>query len=320
MKKLLAAAAVVMLVPIGAWWLHSLRRQLRHSAERAVEPQAMMIDEDAPREIVPTVSLQVNEDLASTVPAGTPVWFTVAVNNAAALNELSAAGALATRLAHVAPDAPDRRRLQSDYDHRSRPAAITLGDAAHPWTDAVQLLTRDAQGGERALGIPVRRLGPAPATQVLDAYTSARANFGAAELDAASGAYSIVACLGQTGSWRGRTCSEPVRLTVQERPAHLPADRQSLADHRAGRLALLAGDVTGLEQAARRLLAADPADVEGHMYLGESHFLQNRREEALAQFTAARATFRRNHPNAAEPPRFLDARIGQLIGQPDPAP
>jgi hypothetical protein len=42
-------------------------------------PHAMMFDEDAPREIVPSVSLQVNEEPAATVPAGTPLWFTVGV-------------------------------------------------------------------------------------------------------------------------------------------------------------------------------------------------------------------------------------------------
>ncbi|SPE39689.1 exported hypothetical protein [Candidatus Sulfopaludibacter sp. SbA3] len=316
MKKILAAAAVLLL-GIGAWSAWTVRRHLRHSAQRATVPHAMMFDEDAPREIVPSVSLQVNEELAATVPAGTPLWFTVGINNAAAINELSAAQALATRLAHIAKDAPDRRRLQTDYDRRSRPATIALGDAARPWTEAVQLLMRDAQGGERALTIPVRRMGDPAGVVALDAYSSARANFGVAEADAPPGIYSVVACLGLTGSWHGRACSPPVRLTVEARPPSLAPDRQSVVDRRSGRFALIARDAGGLEQAGRKLIAADAGDVEGHMYMGEARYLQSRWTDALAEFATARNGFRRSHPGAGEPPRFLDVRISQILNRLD---
>jgi hypothetical protein len=273
----------------------------------------MMFDEDAPREIVPSVSLQVNEEMAATVPAGTPLWFTVGVNNAAAINELSAAQALATRLEHIAKDAPDRRRLQADYDRRSRPATIALGDAAHPWTAAVQLLVRDAQGVERPLSIPAPRLGDPAGVVALDAYSSARANFGVPEVDAAPGVYSVVACLGRTGSWNGRACSDPVQLTVQERPARLARDRQTILDRQSGRFAMLAGDAPRLEQAGSRLIAAD---ADGHIYVGEARYRQGRWEDALSEFTTARVCLHRSHPGAGEPPRFLDLRINQLLHRP----
>jgi hypothetical protein len=84
MKKVLAVV-VVLYLAVATWGVWSVIRRLRHAAQRASVPHAMMFDEDAPREIVPSVSLQVNEEMAATVPAGTPLWFTVGVNNAAAV-------------------------------------------------------------------------------------------------------------------------------------------------------------------------------------------------------------------------------------------
>ena len=139
--------------------------------------------------------------------------------------------------------------------------------------EAVQLLVRDAQGAERPLNFPIPPVGrPTPVVN-LDAFSSAQATFGTPAATASPGAYSVVACLGQTGSWHGRTCSAPVQLTVQERPARLASDRQSLIDRRGGRFALLVGDAPGLEQAGRKLIAAAAGDVEGHMYLGEARCL-----------------------------------------------
>jgi hypothetical protein len=151
----------------------------------------------------------------------------------------------------------------------------------------------------------------------LDAFTSEQASFGSPAATASPGAYSVISCLGQTGSWHGRACSAPVQLTVQERPARLAPDQQSILDRRGGRFALLAGDAPGLEQAGRKLIAAAAGDVEGHLYLGESRYLQSRWTEALSEFTTARANFRSSHPGATEPPRFLDARINQILNRPD---
>ena len=135
MKKLIFATALIALA-VGGFGLWHLYRLWRPSQPK-VELRAMMRDEDAPRAIMPSVGLQVNEGQSAEVPAGTPLWFTVGVNNAAASNELSAAEDMATRLAHLSPTAPNRARLQADFDLRSRPATITLGSAAHPWTAAV---------------------------------------------------------------------------------------------------------------------------------------------------------------------------------------
>jgi hypothetical protein len=70
-----------------------------------------------------------------------------------------------------------------------------------------------------------------------------------------------------------------------------------------------------LEQAGRKLIAAAAGDVEGHMYLGEARYLQGSWTDALAEFTTARTGFHRSYPGAADPPRFLDIRISQILNR-----
>jgi hypothetical protein len=48
------------------------------------------------------------------------------------------------------------------------PGHFALGDDAHPWTEAVQLLLRDSQGAECPFSIPVRRMGDPPGVVALD--------------------------------------------------------------------------------------------------------------------------------------------------------
>jgi hypothetical protein len=313
MKKPIAAAVLVLLAVGGAglWYAFRLWQRPSHSK---IELRAMMRDEDAPREIVPSVGLQVNDDRSAEVAVGTPLWFTVGVDNAAALNEISAAQAISERLARLPANAPGRARLQANYQQRSAPAKITLGDAAHPWTEAVQLLVRDAQGAEHPLNFPAPRVGKPTPVVSLDAFRSEQASFGTPAAAAPPGTYSIVACLGETGSWHGRACSEPVQLTIQEPPpARLAPDRQSIVDRRAGRFALMAGDASGLEQAGRKLIAAEAGGVEGHLYLGEALYMQGHGTEALEEFTTARANFRRGRPGDTEPSLFLNARINHIL-------
>ena len=72
-----------------------------------------------------------------------------------------------------------------------------------------------------------------------------------------------------------------------------------------------------MEASGRALVAADRGSPSGHMYLGEARYLQSRWTDALAEFTTARTRFRCSHPDAAEPPRFLDVRIGQILNRLD---
>ena len=140
MKKLAFAIALVSLVAqgLGVWYLY----RHRHRPQRPhFQLQAMMRDEDAPRPIVPSVGLQVNDALrrhgrgrhARRVhgrPRTTPRLTTSSPPPRSSPHPLQGMRA----------NAPGRAQLQADYQARSAPAKIVLGDAAHPWTGAVQLL------------------------------------------------------------------------------------------------------------------------------------------------------------------------------------
>ena len=153
----------------------------------------------------------------------------------------------------------------------------------------------------------------APGTVELDAVASVQAIFGTPSANAPAGSYSVAACLGATGSWHGRICSEPVKFTAVESHAPLTREQENAVDRQSARFGLLAGDPQLLDKFGRKMVAADPGSVDGHMYLGEASFQRERWAEALQEFVTARAEFGRRNPNAPEPPRFLDARISQAV-------
>src|SRR5581483_2357465 len=275
MKKwLLGILVIACAVVMGAlaWRLYG---PLHRAIKPVHAPRAMMMDEDAPRKIEPAIGLQVNGERVATVLPGSPVWLTVGIDNAAAVDEVAAAKVLQQRLSHLPAEDPARRRLSSDADARSSPARIAIGDPGHPWTSAVQFRIFDARG-ERALEWPLRILQSDSESVELDVFNAASATFGVASISADPGAYAIAACLGSTGSWQGKICSEPVQLLVINRPAQLSAQQQVELRSQAARYALLAGDGQLLESSGRDILAADPDSVAGHLYLGESEFRRER--------------------------------------------
>ena len=179
----------------------------------------------------------------------------------------------------------------------------------------MQFVVRDAQGGERPFGVPLKLLGAEPGMAQLDAVASVQAIFGTASANAPAGKYSLVACLGATGSWQGRTCSEPVTLTAQYRPPALTTEEEEAVTRQGGRFGLLAGDPQLLNEAGRKMVAADRGSVTGHLYLGEAGFLEGKWSEAIQEFTTARRERSRSYPNALEPPLFLNARINQALAR-----
>ena len=73
MKRIMILLLVAAIALGAAYWL--LRQHRRKAIGHGVELQAMMIDEDAPRKIEPSISLAVNEDSKATVSIGQPLWF-----------------------------------------------------------------------------------------------------------------------------------------------------------------------------------------------------------------------------------------------------
>lgn len=319
MKKLIRFIVVLLLVAgtgLGIW----LWRRSSRSVGKLPELRAMMKDEDEPRPIEPSLALQVNEVEEATVFAGTPVWFQINAANAAAMNDLGGTRVLAGKITRLMFDVAEGKappeelqRAAADYQKRTAPSTITLGDASHPWTDAVQFLVRDRQGGEKPLPLALKPLGDQDNTIELDTIRTAQANFGNASADIAPGTHSIVACLGATGSWRGRACSDAVKLTVEPRPDQLTPDQQLALDRQKARYGLQAGDYDAIESYGRELVTADPKSGPGHIYLGEAALGKGKTDVALREFVTARALYNLQHPNALERPTYLNARISQLL-------
>lgn len=319
MKKLILFA-VLLLLAVGLGIGIRLLWRAHRAAGKLPELRAMMRDEDELRPIEPSLAIQVNEDREATVFTGTPVWFQVNVANEAAMNDLPGTQVLADKIAYLKNQAahgharPEQlQRALDDYKKRTAPSTITLGDASHPWTDAVQFIVRDDKGGEKFLPLALKVLGNQPATASLDTLYTAAASFGIASNDIAPGTYSVAACLGNTGSWHGRACSDAVKLTVEPRPEKLAPDQQLALDKQKARYGLQSGDYDAVEAYGRDLVKADPKSVTGHMYLGDAALAKNNTDLALQEYLTASAQFDKQYPNEYEQPVYLTTRISQLL-------
>ncbi len=319
MKRIIGLVLVLLLaaglgVGIWRWW------RLSHATGKLPELRAAMMDEDEPRPIEPSLSLQVNEGDEATVFADTPVWFQLDAANINAMNDVAGTRVLAAKIEHLKAEAargnprPAALNLAlADYQKRTAPAAITLGDASHGWTDAVQFLVRDADGSEKALPLALQPVGDRSSIVVLDTVKTAQANFGNASAGIAPGTYAVVACLGATGAWQGRVCSGAVKLTVEPQPGKLTPDQQLVLDRQRARYGLLAGDYNAIEFYGRELVKADPKSGPGHIYLGEAALGKDQFDFALREFVTARALYKRQNPDAVEQPVYLNLRISQLL-------
>jgi hypothetical protein len=290
------------------------------SVGKLPELKAVMKDEDEPRPVEPSLAIQVNEAREASVLAGTPVWFQVDVSNRAAMNDVARTRELAVRIARLhAATAQGRARPElleqamADQKKRTAPSTITLGDASHRGTDAVQFVVRDDKGGEKPLPLAVRLLGSPPGTATLDLVNTAQAAFGVVAADLAPGTYPVAACLAATGSWHGRACSDAVKLTVEPRPDALTEDQRLALDRQRARYGLEAGDYDAVEAYGRDLVKADPDSVPGHIYLGDAALGKNRDDVALEEYLTASAHYDQQYPDAQEQPVSLITRISQLI-------
>jgi hypothetical protein len=321
MKKLIGIIVVLLLVAglaLGIWlWWHASR-----ATGKLPELRAAMKDEDEPRPIEPSLALQVNEGKDATVFAGTPVWFELNAANEAAMNDVAGTRILATKIARMQSDAAQGHarpqaleRALADYQKRAAPSTITLGDASHPWTDAVQFLVRDDKGGEKPLPFALKPIGDQSATVALDTLYTAQASFGNASADIDPGTYSVAACLGATGSWRGRSCSDAVKLTVEPRPVKLTRDQQLALDRQSALYGLQVNDYDAIERYGQELVKADKNSGPGHIYLGEAALGKQKPDLALQEFLTARVLYDRQNPNAEEQPVYLNERISQLLSK-----
>ncbi len=319
MKKLIGFLVLLLLAAglvlgIYLWWRSS------RSTGKLPELRAVMKDEDEPRPIEPSLALQVNEDHEATIFVDTPVWFQLDAANSNAINDTAGTLVLVAKIQHLTsemakgnPRPAALQRAQDDLKKRTAPSTITLGDASHHWTDAVQFLVRDGAGGEKPFPLDLKPVGDQQTMFKLDTVRTVQANFGNASAGIAPGTYSIVACLGATGSWNGRTCSDAVKLTVEQQPAKLAPEQQLVLDRQKARYGLLSDDYDAVGRYGQELVKADPKSGPGHIYLGEAALGNDQSDIALREFVTARALYKREQPVAGEQPVYLNLRIGRLL-------
>ena len=321
MKKTITVVALVVACGLAGgiyWW--GAKWVLARLAPAAVELRATQQDEDAAPAPEPSVSVQVNGSADAVVARGGPLSVTVAATQRHAVNVESRLRLLRARAQWPGLDQQSLQRTQAAVAALEAAVQLRLGDAARPWTQAVQVTLRPLSGGEPAPWA-LRKLTSqasggagkvaAPGLAVLDAESSAEVHFtpepgpwAALQL----GQYEVRACLTASGEWKGEVCAPPAQLTVVESEARLTAEQRDAVDHCAARVALLAEDWTELERRGKALLARD--QVAGHQALGDASFGRKNWDEALTHYTAARAAWSRKNRDV---PRALNIRISQLL-------
>jgi hypothetical protein len=316
MKKLIGIVVVLAIIAIAivTWYLWPLRLQL---AVPKTELRAYMKDEDADLPSKPFVALTVNDSEEPVLVANAPVLFTVGVTNPSANQRAASLESLSDKIKSLTamqqtPGTAKRLKLAlDDYQKKLNAPPLTIGDSTHAWNDALQILVH-SESTNAPLPFTVRGIDSAIAKPMtVGAANALEATYGVAESPLTPGSYTFTACLSSTGSWQGKSCSEPVQVTVVADIAQLTPEQQDGFTRHTARYALLAHDWNKLEQIAKKIAATDPAS--GHIFLGDARFGQKKWREALAEYTAARSMINRQNPDLPELPRNLNERITQVI-------
>jgi hypothetical protein len=289
----------------------------RQPAVPKTELRAYMNDEDADLPSEPVVALTVNDSEEPVLVANAPVLFTVGVTNPRANQRTTSLQSLGDKIRNLSampqtPGTAKRLKLVLDDCQKMLEAPpLTLGDSTHAWNDALQI---QVQSGSTNTPLPftVQGIDSATAKPVtVGAANALEATYGVAECPLSPGSYSFAACLSSTGSWQGKSCSEPVQVTVVADVAQLTPEQQDGFTRHTARYALLTHDWNKLEQMAKKIAFTDP--VSGHVSLGDAKFGQKKWKEALAEYTVARSELNRQNPDLPELPRYLHERITQVI-------
>jgi tetratricopeptide (TPR) repeat protein len=133
------------------------------------------------------------------------------------------------------------------------------------------------------------------------------------------GIYQVVAALdvpsagsAKAGTWTGKSQSEPVTLTIREKPSHLsPADEEKLDLHFADYF-FASGDYSESAHRAQAALAVNPKSIVAEIALGESKRAQGDLKDALEAFQKAASEYYRQYPKSYEPPTLLISRISDI--------
>jgi hypothetical protein len=307
---------------------------LRHNSQRKKFPEVGVGVRKQPmrRRIdpAPALSLLINREEELELFRGTPMVLTVSIVNHRAM--IADAQEKSDRV-HVQQlrAAADRGEMPKEnveaqiarMELAPEVGAIHLGSDAVPWDSSLQLSEKLSDGTLRPLSWAARPVQPAAAKHVtLKAKTSAELRFVADPSVAAQippGVHQIVAALdvpstgnAKSGTWTGQSQSEPVALTIQEKPGLLsPADEEKLDLHFVDYF-YASGDFTEAAKRAQSALAVNPKSIVAAIALGEAEKAHGDLKGALEAFQKATSEYYRQYPKSYEPPTLLISRISDI--------
>jgi hypothetical protein len=202
-------------------------------------------------------------------------------------------------------------------------SSINLGEDTAPWSSFLHLTERLPDGTERPLAWATKVVQPPAAKRVtLDAQTSAELTFAIEPWVAsqiAAGEYEVVAALDvpanesvKSRTWTGQARSEPVKLTIQDKPLRLtPGDAENL-DLQFANYFYAVANFPEAARHAQTVLAANPKSISADIVLGKTKQAQGDLTGALVVFQKAMVEFYKQNPNSYEPPTLLLSRISDI--------
>jgi hypothetical protein len=242
-------------------------------------------------QVVPQLTLSVNNDVAPAVSQGWPLVFELEVYH---------------------PDVAQRN---------GNVVPVTLNLPTGSWADGIRIVVLDNAGNMQTWPVNlVFRPTGTESSILLDAGVEGRLAWTVtpdATLNIAPGTYEVDAFLDATsatatGAFNGTTASNPVKVTIGPEPSPLSTSQQE------GKYALLAtydllqGNQTQAVTDLNTLLTNLPNSITAMTLMGDLLNLQGQTLKALQSYDQAVAAFAAAYPTAPEPPSGLISRQSAL--------
>lgn len=281
----------------------------------------------------PEVALQIERESELRVWSGEPLIFSVMLANPRAMNaalENEANQALVREIeagiaaGKIAPQSAEPRlaRLRSLAPVQS----VRLGDEVTSWNDCVHffLLRPDRKREPLPWNL---RLVAVPETKALSLGDTETAQLDylldtAAADQIAPGDYQVLATVetsagssGAADSWHGRVESEPVKLSVVQKPTHMAPAEEETTDLHFARYYQAAQDWPHARTFVEKALVANPDSIPAHTLNGEVREAQGDLPGALKAYQLAESNFHKQYPHSYEAPLYLINKIDAVTEQ-----
>jgi tetratricopeptide (TPR) repeat protein len=278
----------------------------------------------------PEISLQINHADGLTLYRGTPMVLNVRVVNHQAMiadaQETSDRVYIQQLRAAAKRSEISKERVEATIARvqlAPEVSAINLGEDDAPWDSFLQLSQQLPDGTLRPLGWTTKVIRPPAAKRLaLTTQTEAELTFAVEPSSATQiplGEYVIVAALNipakvgfTPGTWTGLAESDPVKLTIADKPGRLSPDDEERLDLQFADYFYAGGDFAEAAKRAQSALAVNPKSISAEIAIGEARKAQGDLKGALEVFQKARSEYYRQYPKSYEPPTLLLSRISDI--------